>query len=263
MLKEELRENVFSRWFLAAFLVMLLTLLSMSLPERIVSRGDEEQYRMSALQLAILPIYFGGVMLLFPFCACTAAAPQQTIEIRTGFAKWKIMRGGLNAYLRRKAIAGFVSGGLSVMLAFVAHAVIWALIAMPSQPELYGTHEIPYRPDTIYYPLVGIAHGWPVLLWKAGGIFVMGGVWATVGMAVAWWLADPLLAVSLPTFLYYLWNSPASGLLGYRLPSASRLYNDQLTWGIAAEALGVNLVFLALVLLTCRAALKRRALHDA
>lgn len=169
MLKEELRENVFSRWFLAAFLVMLLTLLSMSLPERIVSRGDEEQYRMSALQLAILPIYFGGVMLLFPFCACTAAAPQQTIEIRTGFAKWKIMRGGLNAYLRRKAIAGFVSGGLSVMLAFVAHAVIWALIAMPSQPELYGTHEIPYRPDTIYYPLVGIAHGWPVLLWKAGG----------------------------------------------------------------------------------------------
>lgn len=240
---------------------MLATLFGMSWPERTISVDWGEGYRASALQLAIMPIYFGGVMLLFPFCACTASAPLQTVEIRTGFAQWKLLRGGIETYFRRKVIAGFVGSGLSVASAFLVHALIWAFIAMPSQPLLYGAHDIPYRANTIYFPWLHVLNGWPILLWMAMGIFLMGGIWGTLGLAVAWWMQDPLLAVSLPTFLYFLWNSNASALLGYRLPSAARIYNDQLTWPIAAEALLVNLIWFCMLVWLCRTALRKRLLN--
>ena len=65
----------------------------------------------------------------------------------------------------------------------------------------------------------------------------------TVGLVVSMWVPDALLSVSVPTFLYFLWNSGSSRWLGYRLPSASRIYNDALTWPIVFEVLAVNFIW--------------------
>ena len=260
-MKEELKLVIFSRWFLVACIIMLLTLFGMSLPEWVVSVEWGAENRPSALQLALLPVYFGGVMLLFPFCACTVCAPMQAIEIRTGSIDLKMIRSSIRSYMFRKLSTAFVGSGLSLMLAFVIHAVFWALIAMPSQPLLYGSHEIHYQSNSIYYAWMHIANGAPILMWTASGIFLIAGIWGCVGMTVAAWMSDSLLAVSLPTFLYFLWNSSASGLLGYRLPSTSRIYNDQLTWAIAAEALIVNTIFFVILIAVYYAGLRRRVIH--
>lgn len=260
-MKEELRSAILSRWYFIAFVLMFLTLLGMSLPERIISADWGDEYRISSLQMAIMPIFFGGVMLIFPFSACTVSAPRQTREIRSGYIQWCLLRGSAKGYALRKLSVNFLASGLSVSLAFFAHAMLWRMIAWPSQPLLYGTHEIPFAPGVIYGSWMEIAHGLPIILWMSMGMLVMGGVWGTVGLVVAMWVPDALLSVSLPTFLYFLWNSGASRYLGYRLPHAAKIYNDALTWPIVFEILGVNLVFMALLCLLYWLGLKRRAYH--
>lgn len=261
-MKEELRSVIFSRWFLIAWIVMMLTLLAMSIPERITSVDWGDEHRASALQMALMPIFFGGVMLLFPFCACTVSAPRQTGEIRSGYIQWALLRGNARSYAIRKLSVNFLASGLAVGLAFFAHAMLWRAIAWPSQPLVYSQHEIPsFINDVIYAPWMEIAHGLPIILWMTMGMLLMGGVWGTVGLVVSMWVPDALLAVSLPTFLYFFWNGPSRVLLGFRLPSASRIYNDALTWPIVGEVLAVNLAFMALLCLLYWLGLKRRAYH--
>ena len=261
-MKEELRSAIFSRWFLIAFVLMFLTLLGMSFPERLISINSGEENRMSALQLALLPIFFGGVMLIFPFSACTVSAHRQTGEIRSGYIQWALLRGGARSYAIRKLSVNFLASGLAVGLAFFAHAMLWRAIAWPSQALLYSQHEIPsFINDVIYAPWMEIAHGLPIILWMTMGMLLMGGVWGTVGLVVSMWVPDALLSVSVPTFLYFLWNSGSSRWLGYRLPSASRIYNDALTWPIVFEVLAVNFIWMLLLCLLYWLGLKRRAYH--
>lgn len=261
-MRSELRQALFSRWFLLAFLVMLAVFFGMSAPEWFVSWDWGTEYRQSALQQAIMPIFFGGTMLLFPFCACAAYAHSQSEEIRTHFLGWKLLRGSTFVYARNKLVANFVASGLSLAFAFLFHAFIWSLIALPSDPVQFSTHEIPFSQDCIYFPWLNVMHGLPILLWMALGIAFMGGVWGTAGLAVGIWIPDPLLTISLPTFLYFMWNSNATYLLlGFRLPHASDLYNDALTWPMVIHALWVNLILLFVLVCIYSIGLHRRGHH--
>lgn len=60
--------------FWIAFGIMFLSLLGLSMPEWVASRDWGVIGQPSALQLSLMPIFFGGVSLLFPFCVCTAFA---------------------------------------------------------------------------------------------------------------------------------------------------------------------------------------------
>jgi hypothetical protein len=261
-MRYELRQALLSRWFLLAFLVMLAALFGLSVPEWFISWDWGTEYRQSALQQAIMPIFFGGTMLLFPFCACAAYASNQSEEIRTHFLEWKLLRGSTFIYARNKISANFIASGLSIAFAFLVHALIWRLIALPSDPIQYSAHEIPFAEDCIYQPWLNIMHGLPILLWMALGMAFMGGVWGTAGLAVAIWMPDPLLTISVPTFLYFLWNSSATSvLLGFRLPHAGDLYNDALTWPIVFTSLWVNLTLLLVLALIYSIGLYRRGHH--
>lgn len=261
-MKNELRLAVFNKWFLLAFIVMLAGFFGISAPEWAISWDWGTEYRQSALQQAIMPIFFGGTMILFPFCACITYASSQTAELRTSFIDWKLIRGSVPAYARNKLVANFIASGLSLALAFLVHALFWSLVALPSDPLLYSTHEIPFAQDCIYAPWLNILHGLPILLWMALGIAFMGGIWGTAGLATAVWVSDPLLTVSLPTFLYFLWNSSAAYLMfGVRLPYAGDLYNDALTWPMVFRSLWVNGIFLIILISIYIAGLYRRAHH--
>ena len=91
----------------------------------------------------------------------------------------------------------------------------------------------------------------------------MGGIWATVSLAVATWIPYLLVSISLPTFLYFVWNSQAtSRMLGVQLPYTAELYNDALTWAMVRRSVLVNLAFWVVVLIAYTIGLRRR-LHDA
>ena len=97
--------------------------------------------------------------------------------------------------------------------------------------------------------LSGWLWGWPL--------------WATVSLAVSVWIPDLLVSISLPTFLYFVWNSQAtSRMLGVQLPYAAELYNDALTWAMVKRSVLVNLAFLVVVWIAYAIGLHRR-LHNA
>ncbi len=245
-----------------AFCVMLISFLGLSLPEWLVSRDWGIIGQPSALQLSLLPIFFGGVTLLFPFCACTAYAPLQVDDEKSRFMCFRLIRTSSFRYALSQIIVNFCLAGICMACAFLFHAGLCHILALPSTPLVYETHDIPFSIECIYKPWLHIAHGLPILLWVALGMAITGGVWATVGLAVSIWIPDKLLTISIPTFLYFVLNSRTVYMLtGMRIPYASDLYNDALTVPILKEVLIYNCVLFLLSAVIYWLGVRRRALH--
>lgn len=75
---EEIKSIFKSRNYWMAFAISFLTLLGYSLSSWLnaISVGESMEYRESALCLSVGGIFFGGFMLLFPFCASGCARNQ-------------------------------------------------------------------------------------------------------------------------------------------------------------------------------------------
>ena len=91
---EEIKSIFKSRNYWMAFVISFLTLLGYSLSSWLnaISVGESMEYRESALSLSVGGIFFGGFMLLFPFCASVAHATSQVDA-----ARWR----GMSASRRR------------------------------------------------------------------------------------------------------------------------------------------------------------------
>ena len=263
MLRNRLnRPPLLGKWFWLAYALMLFALFGMSIPQWLISTDWGAIHRSSALQQALMPVYFGGTMLLFPFSACVSYAPRQVDDIKTGFIFWRLARGGIGRYTRTHLLGAFFASGLAIGLAFLTHAALWSLIAMPSDPLLYSSHEIPYAADCIYLPWLTVLNGWTIIGWAATGMCIVGGVWGTIGLMVAQWIPDKLLSVSLSAFLYFLWNSQAwLQLFGVDLPHMSDLYNDALTWPMVRRSLLSLALLYAAAAITYYFGVRRRAKH--
>ncbi|MEG0048283.1 MAG: hypothetical protein RR865_03915 [Clostridia bacterium] len=245
-----------------AFGLMLLSLLGLSLPEWFASRDWGAIGQPSALQLSLQPIFFGGVSLLFPFCACTVCAPLQVDDIRSGFMALRLVRSSSLRYTLCQLAVNYTASGLCVGGAFLFHAGLCHALALPSMPEIFETHIIPFSDECVYLPWFQIAHGLPILLWVAFGMALTGGVWATVGLAVAIWIPDKLLAISIPTFLYFVLNSQTVYMLtGLRIPYAADLYNDALTVPIIMDSICYGLCLFLVSAVLYWFGVRRKALH--
>lgn len=97
-MKEELKSAFFSWRFVLAFGFMLTCFLGYSVPTWVFSADWGDEFREGALQLSIGGIFFGGAMLLLPFCASVSHAISQVDEIRTSFLNWKIIRSSIRKY---------------------------------------------------------------------------------------------------------------------------------------------------------------------
>ena len=87
-MSEEIKSIFKSRNYWMAFAISFLTLLGYSLSSWLnaISVGESMEYRESALSLSVGGIFFGGFMLLFPFCASVAHATSQVDELQSGMA---------------------------------------------------------------------------------------------------------------------------------------------------------------------------------
>ena len=228
---------------------MLICLFGMSIPEWVISVDWGDEFRQSALQQSIIGIFFGGVMLLLPFCACVPYATHQVEEIRTSVMHWKLIRGSVRRYATEKIIATALSGGTVVAMAFVIHAMIWNFIAYPCDIIAHPYHEIGFSPTSVYAAWYSTFYGLPMYLSMAIGIFICGAVWATVALAISVWVPDKLLTITIPACLYYLLSASIfRQLFGWNLPHPATLYNDALTWHDAALSL---IEYCVILLIAC------------
>ncbi len=262
-MREELKSAFLNFNFVMGFLVMLICFLGMSIPEWVVSAAWGSEYRQSALQQSIVGIFFGGVMLLMPFCACIPYATRQVEELRTSVMTWKLLRSSLSKYATGKIMASALSGGAAVAAAFIIHALIWNLVALPCDPVAHPYHEISFDPNSLYAEWYAICYGLPMYLSITIGIFISGSTWAVIALAVSVWVPDKLLTVAIPACIYYLLSaSILNHLFGWNLPHPATLYNDALTVQQAIQSFTEYVLLFIFACVLYRLGLRRRAQNE-
>lgn len=246
---------------LASFAVCFITLLGYSLAYWIGSilAGEWIEYRESALQLSVGGIFFGGFMLLLPFCAALAHSTSQVDDIRSGMMQWEVLRSSVFKYVRTKVGTCMIAAAVTASAAFVIHAILWNFIAVPVDPVNYPNHMIYFSEDCVFHDWYTICHGLPVYIEMTLGIAFTASIWAVVALAISVWVPDKLLTVAIPSFLYYLWNADVPFYFtGIRTPHPAILFNDGLTVQKAIISILSYLVVLALSLIAYTAGCQRR-----
>ena len=229
---EEINRTIRSPQLCISFLICLLTFMGYSVPYWIGcnSIGEWMEYRESALQLSIGGIFFGGFMLLLPFCAALAHSTSQIDDMNYIIMQWEVLRGSISKYVRNKVCSSMFAAAISTSSAFIIHAILWNLIALPVDPATYPNHTIYFSKECIFYNWYTICYGLPVYIEIAIGIAFTASVWSVVALAISIWIHDKLLTITIPSFLYYLWNADVVFFFtGIKTPHPAILFNDGLT----------------------------------
>ena len=231
-MREELARAVKAPQAWVAFAVCFMTLMGYSLAYWIGTNlaGEWLEYRESALQLSIGGIFFGGFMLLLPFCAALAHSTSQVDEMCSGIMRWEAL-----------------VAAISTSSAFVLHAILWNNIALPVDPTAYPSHTIYFSKKCIFHNLYTVCYGLPVYVEMTLGIAFTASIWAVVALAIAIWIPDKLLTVTIPSFLYYLWNANVVYYFtGIKTPHPAILFNDGLTIEKAIISIEAYLIILGI-----------------
>lgn len=260
-MKEEIKSVFRSRAMWFAFIFMFVTLLGYSACSwfGFVANGEPREYRESALQLAIGGVFFGGFMLMLPFSTALCHAVTQVDELRSGMLLWRAMRSSPGKVMRAKAVAAALAAAFSCASAFALHALVWYFIADPVDIVNCPTHIIYFSEGCVFGDWYTVADGLPVYVEMTLGIAVTAAVWAVVGLAVAVWVPDKLMVMTVPVCIYFLWREQFQYYFtGVRVPYPATLFNDGLSLRTGAEALGMYAVLLAAALVLYYVGLKRR-----
>lgn len=244
-MREELNRALKAPQIWASFIVCIITLMGYSLASWIGSAEEWIEYRESALHLSLGGIFFGGFMLLLPFCAALTHSTSQVDDIRSGMMRWEALRSSVYRYACLKVVTCMFGAAVAAASAFVLHAVIWNIVALPNDPSIYPNHVIYFSEKSFFYSWYTICHGLPVYIEVTIGIAFTASVWAVVALAIAVWVPDKLLTVVIPSFLYYLWNADVTyWLFGIRSLHPAALFND----GLNSERMIVSIISYLVVL---------------
>ena len=237
---EELKKAFRSRPFWVSFCTCFVVLLGYSLVYWLgsIKAGEWIEYRESALHLALGGIYFGGFMLLFPFCVAFSYATGQVDEMRSGMMQWRTFRSSIWKYVKLKVGAGMIVSACAAVVPFILHAILWYHIALPIEPEVYPNHAIYFSERFIYHDVYALWHGLPLYAGTAIGMAFTAAMWSVIALAVSIWIPDKLLVIAIPAAIYYIWNADISFyVFDVPLPSPTSLFNDGLSVQKAVTAL--------------------------
>jgi hypothetical protein len=261
-MKKELRRAFTSPSFLLSALIFFVTLQGYAVPAYFSTLSEPAKYRESALALSLGGIFFGGAILLQPFCSPMAHAVSQVDDLNSGFMPWCVLRGSIKQYIFIKSISSFLAAAIAIGGAFLFHAIIWYLVALPYNPNVYPEHEIGFFNESLFFAWAKIANGLPIYAEVSLGLAFTAGVWSIVALAVSVWVPDRLLAITIPACIYELWSSSLTYyLFGFRLISPSTLFNDGQTPDRIRDALIAYGVILLVSLLTYYAGVRRRSCY--
>ena len=227
---DEIKGAIINKNFIISIIIMLICFLGIYIPSWLESAEWGDIYRPTALEQTLSGIFFGGVMLIMPFCASFPYASSQVDELRTKFFYWKVMRIGVKKYARNKITATMLSGGASVTFAFVINLIIWHIIAMPYDPVTYENQKIFFSDTVIWGKWDEILYALPIYIWIGCGIFITSAVWAFFGLTTAVWISDKVLCSAIPVGIYHLWlGGFTQYVFGIKLASPEALFNDGLS----------------------------------
>ena len=262
-MRKELKRALSSPLFIMSTVVFFLCLQGFALPVFIQDSIREPlEYRQSALALSLGGFFFGGVILLLPFCAPMAHAVSQVDDLRSGMMHWCILRSSVGKYASNKILSCFLASALSMGGAFAVHVILWNLLAVPYDPIQYPNHEIGFYQESFFLSWSTIAHGFPIYAEIGLGLAFSAGIWSVAALAAAVWVPDKLLVVTIPACIFKLWGGNlAYYLFGIWLPSPDTLFNDAQTVSSVLAALAAYGVLLGICVAVYYAGLKRRACH--
>lgn len=260
-MREEMKRFLTQPSFWLAMGGMMFCLLIVSVPNWIfIDLPNRPEWRSSALVMAVTPVWFGGYMLIMPFCCAIASVPAQVEDLRSGFAGWQAIRSRVRRYVTGRAAVCAMGGFLIGSVPFWLHAALWNVIALPVDPVAYPDHELYI--GALFGQWYAMAHGLPMYLWIGCGAGLCGGMVALMGLAAAAWIPDRLIAVTLPVVIVFFWAYDLPYvLLGIRLPRPAGLYNEGVTWAGAARSLIMNGAVALLSLILYDIGVRRRLQH--
>lgn len=241
---EELKKAFRARQFWVSFGTFFVVMLGYSLASWLgsISAGEYIEYRESALHMALGGVYFGGFMLMFPFCVAFCYATGQVDEMRSGMMQWRAFRSSIGAYVKLKIGAGMIVAACATCTAFVLHAILWYNIALPIEPEVYPNHAIYFSEQFIYHDVYALWHGLPLYVGTTIGMAFTAAIWSVIALAVSIWIPDKLLVVAIPAAIFYIWNADISFyVFGVPLPSPASLFND----GLSLQRMAITLLMYA------------------
>ena len=262
-MRKELKRAFTSPLFILSTAVFFLCLQGFAVPSYINDVTLEPlEYRQSALALTLGGIFFGGAILLLPFCAAMAHATSQVDDLRSSMMHWCTLRGSVVKYAFNKMVSCFSASAASAGVAFILHAALWHILALPYDSVTYPSHEIGFWNESFFYAWSTVQNGLPIILEIAGGLALTAGIWSIVALATAVWIPDKLLTVIIPASLCKLWSANLTFyLFGFRLPSPDTVFNDAQTLQGDLECLLAYGILLVLAVLLYYHGLKRRACH--
>ena len=265
-MRTEIKRMMTSPMFVLSLIVFFLCLQGYSIPsyyrQWISPYGAPPEYRESALTMTLGGIFFGGAILLMPFCAAMVTSPSQVDDMRSGIMEFYLVRSSFRQYIAQKLASAFLGGFLIGSIAFGLHAILWNLMAFPYDPITYPEHGGLFWPGTLFDQWAPICHGLIIYIEVMLGLGFTAGVWAVVGMATAVWIPDKLLAVTIPMCIYKLWSTGLSYyLFGFYLPDPSTLFNDAQTVSGDVAAFMAYFVVLICAVLSYSIGLRKKVQH--
>lgn len=259
-MRKEIKRAFTEPLFFLSMIILFLCLQGFALPSYISDVVNEPlEYRASALTLILGGVFFGGVIMLLPFCAAMAYATSQVDDIRSSMLHWSTLRGGVAKYALNKIVACFMASAVSAGAAFAFHAAMWHILALPYDPIAFPSHEIGFWSESFFAEWSNIQHGLPIIIEMTIGIAFASGAWSVVALATAVWMPDKLLTVVIPACVYKLWNANLTFyLFGFTLPSPDTIFNDAQSIQRNLECLLAYGILLVLATLIYYFGLKRR-----
>ena len=258
-MKTELKRILLSRSFALEIVVFLFCYGGYALPtffrEWLSPWSESPTNRENALFLTLGGIFFGGVMLLLPFCSSICCASEQVKDIRGGMLPYYAIRGSARQYTVVKLFVAFLSSALAAGISFSMHAIFWNCIA---EPFIYTAGESPFWEGTLFHTWAIADQSFLIYVEIAFGLAFSAGVWAVVAMAVAMWLPDKLLSVTVPACLCKVWSISTIQIGSLTLPGPETLYNDAQTIEGDLLCLGLYACLLYVAIFSYHIRLKRR-----
>lgn len=259
----ELRDILTSERYWISVGVILLCFFSFSVPLWLGSADWGTEYRPSALELAIEPIIFGGVIFLLPFCAAAAFSVTQVDDLQTGMFYSKLLRSSILRYEIHQITFSALAGALALGTVYAIHAIFWNVVALPYDPQQYPYHELPFQPGTFYAAWHTLFYALPIYLYMTISIGFFGAAWAIAALAVSVWIPDKLLTITIPACLYTLWSGGLFYyLFGWSLPHPADLFFDDISTTLLLQSLLSYGILLIISVILYRLGLQRRIQNE-
>lgn len=129
-----------------------------------------------------------SLSVFLPILAVLPFSGSYIDDMKNKFAVFFLIRSNCRIYLTSRVLVGFLSGGLAIMAGVLIAGGTAALVLIPLEEEIMGVENTPVSSMVEACIL----------------LFLNGGLWAVVGMAMSTLMESKYIAYASPFVIYYL-----------------------------------------------------------